>query len=118
MLIIDKTITNTLYLTLSELQTAPTAEYQFVFTNRATKDVLTKVLENISDKDNYQKFEIDGSEFDDYNTGLWSYEVKAYVNNAPVGDILENGFADVRNGSTFNPVGYNEQNNQFRTYNG
>jgi hypothetical protein len=118
MLIIDKTITNTLYLTLSELEAAPSVYYQFTITNRATKETASFIWENTSDVSYWQYFEVDGSDLEDYNTGLYSYEVKAVEDGDPVGDVLEYGYLDLRNGATFNPAGYSEQNNLFKVYNG
>jgi hypothetical protein len=118
MLIIDKTITNSLYLTLSELEAAPSDYYQFTITNRATKESASFIWENTSDVSYWQYFEVDGSELEDYNTGLYSYEVRAAVNNLPVGDVLENGYLDLRSGTVFNPAGYSDQNNTFKVYNG
>lgn len=118
MLIIDKTITNELYLTLSELQAAPSDFYQFTITNRATKETASFTWENTSDVTYWQYFEVDGSELDDYNTGLYSYEVKAVEDGDPVGDVLEYGYLELRNGSAFSPTGYTEQNNLFKVYNG
>ena len=111
--------TNTLFLTLSEMQTQPSIYYYFLFTNRATKAQKVLYLENTSTKDNYQKFEVDGSEFDDYDTGLWNYEAKASnANHDIIGDVLESGYMNLRSGTTFEPSGYNEQVNTYHTYNG
>lgn len=118
MLIIDKNTTNTLYLTLSELQAAPSDFYQFTITNRATKETASFTWENISDVSYWQKFDVDGQDLDTYNTGLYSYEVKAVENGNPVGDVLESGYLDLRDGAAFSPSGYSSQNNLFKVYNG
>jgi hypothetical protein len=119
MLNIIKDQTNTLYLTLSELENQPSEYYYFLFTNRATKSTKTLFLENISTKDNFQKFEVDGSEFDGLDTGLWSYEVNASnVDEDILGEVLESGFMSLKNSTTFQPESYNEQNNTYHTYNG
>lgn len=111
-------ISNIFFCTLSELQEAPSAEYRFIFTNRATKEVITVDAEDLSAKTNYQKFDIDGAEFDGTNAGLWSYSVIALDSGNPVGNILESGFMNLIKDTIFNPTGYSEQNNQFKAYNG
>ena len=118
MIIIDKNTTNNIYLTLSELQAAPSDYYQVTITNRATKETAAFTWENTSDVSYWQSFVIDGSDYADYNTGLYSYEVKAMDDGDPVGDVLESGYLDLRSGTAFTPGGYTEQNNTFKVYNG
>mgnify|MGYP006266408859 CR=1 FL=1 len=117
---IDNPITNDVYLTLSEHQTSVSVYYHFTFIHRVTRDEVTLIAENISDKDNYQKFEIDSSEFDDVNLGFYTYEVRAAnaQGTQAVGDILESGFMVLKSDEVFEPLKYSEQSNNFKTYNG
>lgn len=117
---IDNPITNTMYLTLSEYQTAPTTWYYFKFTHRVTRDLVTIYLQNISTKSNFQKFEIESDEFNDVDKGYFTYEVKAANNTgtAVVGDVLESGYMFLKDSTAFAPTKYNEQSNNFKTYNG
>ena len=115
---IDSPIVNTIYLTLSDKQQQPSTDYWFRFTNRLTNDIITEVIENISDKTNYQKFEISSDLFGTYDSGYWTYEIKAAENNLPIGDLLEIGYLYLQEDVEFDPVKYSEQSNNFKTYNG
>jgi len=113
-------VTNTIYLTLSEHQAAPSLWYYFKFTNRVTQDSVSIYLQNISTKTNFQKFEVDSDEFDDVDTGYFTYEVKAAnsTGTAQVGGVIESGYMFLKDVTQFAPEKYNEQSNQFKTYNG
>jgi hypothetical protein len=119
MIKLQRNNTETIYLTLSEYQTAPTDYYFFKFTNRLTNDEVLLTLENISENVYYQKFEIDVSEFDNKDSGFYTYEVwESNVNEEQIGDRLESGFMILYESSIFTPEGYSEQSNSFKTYNG
>lgn len=109
-----------MYLTLSEHQQSVSNYYHFTFIHRVTQDEVMVFLENISDKDNYQKFEISSSEFDAVNLGFYKYEARAANSqgNQIVGDILESGFMVLKSSTAFEPIKYSEQSNNFKTYNG
>jgi hypothetical protein len=113
-------ITNNIYLTLSEKQVSPTTWYYFIFVHRVTKESVSIYLQNISTKDNFQKFEIGSDEFGTFDAGYYTYSVKAANNNgtAQVGDVLETGYMLLKDVASAGPVRYNEQSNQFKTYNG
>jgi len=113
-------ITNVIFLTLYEMQTSKTAWYHFKFTNRITNDVVQFFKQDISTKLNYQKFEIGSDLFDDVDTGYFTYEVKGAnsTGTAAVGGVIEVGYMNLLNDTTFEPVNYTEQSNQFKTYNG
>lgn len=117
---IDTPITNSFVLRLSEYQEAPTAWYHFTFIHRVTQDEVDVYLENISTKSNFQKFEIDSDEFDDVDTGYFTYEARAAnsTGTAIVGGILETGYMVLKDSEAFEPTKYDEQSNQFKTYNG
>jgi hypothetical protein len=111
-------ITNTIYLTLADNQVEPSDEYWFKFTNRLTNDSIIAVIENISTKVNYQKFEIESDLFGTYDSGYWSYEVKASDNGNPIGNLLEVGYLYLTDDEAFDPIKYSDQSNNFKTYNG
>ena len=113
-------ITNTFVLTLSEHQAAPTTWYHFTFIHRVTQDEVDVYLENISTKTNFQKFQIDSDEFDQVDTGYYTYEARAAnsTGTAIVGGILQTGYMVLNDSATFAPTKYDEQSNQFKTYNG
>jgi len=113
-------ITNTIYLTLSDKQTAPSDWYWFQFTNRLTNDVIVSYFENISTTSSYQKFEFDSDIFTTLDSGYWTYEVKESNanHNAPVGNLLEIGYLYLQDDEVFEPIKYSEQSNNFKTYNG
>jgi hypothetical protein len=93
--------------------------YRFTFTNRATKDEVVLDMADISTKINYSKFTFNGNVFSDYNTGLWSYEVVAINDDGDViSGVLESGFMNLIENTIFTPTGYDQQNNQFKVYNG
>jgi hypothetical protein len=119
MIKLRRTYTETIYLTLSEYQNAPSTYYFFKFTNRLTGQEVLLTLEDISTNEYYQKFEIDVSEFDNKDSGFYTYEVwQSNVNEEIIGDRLESGYAVLYNSTTFTPDGYSEQLNTFKTYNG
>ena len=119
MIILTRGNTEVVYLTLSEYQVTPSAYYLINFTNRLTQDEVELVVENISDNDNIQKVEIDVNEFEGKDSGFYTYQVWASnVGGDKIGSMLENGYMDLRNSSTFNPTGYSEQSNNFKAYNG
>jgi len=117
---INAPITNTFVLTLSEHQAAATAYYHFTFIHRVTQDEVDVYLENISTKSNFQKFQLDSDEFDDVDLGYYTYEARAAnsTGTAIVGGILETGYMVLKDSETFAPTKYDEQSNQFKTYNG
>lgn len=94
--------------------------YQITFTNRVTSDSVTVFLEDISTTKRYQKLNIDtDSELGDYDTGFWKYEIKGSEDGEVADDaILESGFMYLYPENAFSPTKYNEQSNQFLTYNG
>jgi len=119
MIVIKKNITQNIYLTLSENQETPSEWYYFNFVNRATNEVIEKYYENISIEDNYQKFEIDGAEFESNNSGFFTYQIWASNEEEEIlGDLLEHGYMELENTTAFEPVKYSDQNNLFKTYNG
>ena len=119
MIVLTKNETNTFYLTLSENEAASSGFYYFILTNRATKKVIEDFYENTSNKENYQKFEVEGSNFNDENSGFYTYEVYASNDEGEkLGEVLEAGYLMLQEENVFSPTNYTEQNNLFKTYNG
>ena len=119
MIVITKNETNEFYLTLSENEAAASGFYYFIFTNRATKKVIEQFYENTSNKTNYQKFEIDGEDYNDEDSGFYTYEVYASNDEGEkLGEVLEAGYLNLQEQNVFSPTNYSEQNNLFKTYNG
>jgi hypothetical protein len=119
MIVITKNETAEICLTLSENQAASSGFYYFIFTNRATKNKVENYYENISTKENYQKFEIDGADYEDEDAGFYTYEVfESNDEGEKLGEVLELGYMLLNNEVVYSPENYTEQNNSFKTYNG
>jgi len=119
MIVIKKNITQNIYLTLSENQETASEIYYFNFVNRATNEVIQKWYDNISTENNYQMFSVDGTDFESNNSGFYTYQIWASNEEEEIlGSVLEHGYMELENGSTFEPVKYTDQNNLFKTYNG
>jgi len=54
------------------------------------------------------------------NEGFWTYEIKGAEDYdvVPTTDVLETGFMKLLPSENFTPEYYNEQTNNFKTYNG
>ena len=95
--------------------------FYFKFTNRLTQDVVQCWLVNLSLSKRYQQFEILVNDFfEGMNEGFWTYEIKGAEDYdvVPTTDILETGFMKLLPSENFTPEYYNEQTNNFKTYNG
>jgi hypothetical protein len=94
--------------------------YYFKFTNRITQSVVEEWYNDISSFKRYQKFDIDSVIFDNEDTGFWTYEIRGaqtvYV--VPTGPVLESGYMYLNPEDTYQPETYNDQSNEFLTYNG
>lgn len=113
----------TFYVSLkSNWQTTITNSYfLFRFTNRVTNDVVDFYQTNISTTDRYGKFSIVvNTTFLNQELGLWTYEIYGAVvgQTGPTTTLLENGYMNLKPATTFVPTKYNQQSNQFVTYNG
>lgn len=88
--------------------------YSFKFTNRITQSVVESDYNDLSILKRYQQFEIDADIFDNEDTGFWTYEIRGQ--NSSV--LLESGYMYLNPADTYEPTTYNEQSNEFLTYNG
>ena len=121
MLHITRTGTSDLFFTGTEQAVLTNPYFLFIFTNRATLDVVRYVGTNVSAyKSRYDKVVISGSLFDDYDAGLWGYEI--YEQAAATGtdttgkNKVEEGYMILTENDNFNPDQYSGQNNTFVTY--
>ena len=121
MINLKKGNTDTIIVTLKEKTPLVIVYFKFIFTNRITQEIVNVWLTNISTTDRYQKFSIvTNTYFANGNIGLWSYDVYgcASIGGTPNTPLLESGYMNLNPSSDFAPTSYNEQSNQFKTYNG
>ena len=126
-LIKNSAITNEIYVTPYELSGGIYYDFWIIkFTNRVTQNIVELFeFEDESDTLRYQKFSVDvypfnsSTYFENEDNGLWSYEVYGSNDGSTKdSDILESGFMYLKNNDNFIPTTYNEQSNEFLTYNG
>jgi hypothetical protein len=120
MIILTKENTTFVYCTPAENTNDVFSIYYFKFTNRITQSVVEFPTSNVSNFNRYQMFEFNGPEFDNEDTGFWTYEIRGFDDNLviPVGPVLESGYMYLNPADTYEPETYNEQSNEFLTYNG
>jgi hypothetical protein len=122
MLHIYKGTNNNLIFTGLELATLTNPYYLFIFTS-ATEENVIFVGTNISTDDRYQKVLVLNSVFINKESGTWRYRIREQAsptntNEALSGNIVEEGFMYLHDATAFQPVQYNQQDNEFKTYNG
>ena len=122
MIILTKGNIEQVYCTPLENADSVFSLFYFKFTNRITQSVVGIATSNISTFDRYQQFEIDTEDFENEDTGFWTYEIRQWDDNAeepsPIGPILESGYMYLNPANTYEPTKYDEQDNSFITYNG
>lgn len=99
--------------------------YIFLFSNRITSDTFEIALQDVSITKRYQQFSFDiypynsSTNLQDLDNGFWTYEIYG-SNDGIIKDslILETGYMLLKDEDIFAPTKYNEQSNQFVTYNG
>lgn len=118
--------TNTIYTTPYENADGVSWTYYiFLFTNRITSDTFEIALQDVSITKRYQQFSFDiypynsSTNLQDLDNGFWTYEIYG-SNDGIIKDslILETGYMLLKDEDEFAPTKYNEQSNQFVTYNG
>ena len=109
-----------IYCTPAENTNVVFSIYYFKFTNRITQSVVDEWYTDISTFVRYQKFNINANIFDNEDTGFWTYEIRGAqtINVIPTGPILESGYMYLNPADTYEPTTYNDQSNEFLTYNG
>jgi len=95
--------------------------FYFKFTSRLTQNIVECWLVNLSLSARYQQFEILVNDyFANEEDGFYTYEIKGAddYDVVPTGYVLESGYMNLHPASNFVPEYYNEQVNNFKTYNG
>lgn len=94
--------------------------YSFKFTNRITQSVVADDILNLSTTSRYQMFDFNATPFYNEDTGFWTYEIRGFdIGTAyPIGPVLESGYMYLNPADTYEPTTYNDQSNEFLTYNG
>lgn len=121
MINLTKGNTNTIIVTLKEKTPLVILYFKFIFTNRITQNVVNVWLTNTSTTNRYQKFSIVTNTYlANEDDGLYTYNVYgcASLGGTPNTPLLESGYMYLHPSVEFDPVKYNEQSNQFITYNG
>ena len=122
MLHIYKGRNNNLIFTGLELATLSNPYYLFIFTS-ANENIVKFVGTNISTDNRYQDVLCLEATFETKESGTWRYRIREQLsptntNEALSGNIVEEGFMYLHDATTFAPVEYNQQDNEFKTYNG
>lgn len=114
--------TEVVYFTGTENITLTAPYFLFIFTNRTTQDVVKVMATNTSTTGRYDKFSMAvNTYFPDATEGFWGYEIREKVNvddMTVAGTVVEQGYMYLRAATDFEPVAYDEQSNDFKTYNG
>ena len=121
MIILTKEQTTDIYVTPQENTDVVYSIYYIKFTNRITQAVVAEWFNNTSSFTRYQKFSVDSAGlFIDQDTGFWTYEIQGAtaLNVVPTTPVLESGYMYLNPEDAFQPTTYNEQSNEFLTYNG
>lgn len=120
MINITKGLTETIYFTGTEKATIDNPFFLFVFIHRVTLDVVKLMAINQSITGRYDKFAFTvNNYFNLKEQGFWSYSIyqKVLVTDLTVaGLIVEEGYMYLNPSTAFEPTKYEEQNNNFVTY--
>lgn len=112
--------TETIYFTGSEKATIDNPFFLFVFTHRITLDVVKLMATNQSITGRYDSFAFTVNNFFDLKEeGFWSYAIFQKVLSTDFtvsGLIVEEGYMYLNPSIKFEPTKYEEQNNNFVTY--
>jgi len=122
MINLTKGNTETIYFTGTENATLVAPYFLFIFTNRTTEDVVKVMATNTSTTARYDKFSmVVNTYFTDATEGFWDYEIRekaSVVDLTVAGTVVETGYMYLRPATAFEPVAYDETDNDFKTYNG
>ena len=120
MINLTKGLTETIYFTATEKATIDNPFFLFVFIHRVTLDVVKIMGTNDSITGRYDSFAITvNNYFDLKEQGFWEYTIYQKTSNTDFeinGLILEEGFMYLNPAIPFEPTKYEEQNNNFVTY--
>lgn len=113
--------TQTVYFTGREKATLSNPRFLFVFTHRASGEVVKVNVANTSTSDRYDQCSIVVDNlFTDKTAGLWTYIVreKADQSTTETGNVVETGYMFLKDATDFEPEQYTEQSNDFTIYAG
>jgi hypothetical protein len=120
MINLTKGLSETIYFTGTEKATIANPFFLFVFIHRVTLDVVKLMATNQSITGRYDKFAFTVNNFFDLKEeGFYSYKIyqKVLVTDFTVaGVVVEEGFMYLNPATAFEPTKYEEQNNNFVTY--
>lgn len=122
MLHIYKGQNNNLIFTGLELATLENPYYLFIFTS-ANENSVKFVGTNLSTDNRYQDVLVLQATFNTQESGTWRYRIREQASSSNIdealsGNIVEEGYMYLHDATTFEPVTYNDQDNEFKTYNG
>jgi hypothetical protein len=104
-----------------EKATLSNPRFLFVFTHRASGEVVKVNVANTSTSDRYDQCSIVVNNlFTDKTAGLWTYIVreKADQSTTETGNVVETGYMFLKDATDFEPEQYTEQSNDFTIYAG
>lgn len=122
MIQLQKGNTETIYFTGTEKTTLTNPYFLFIFTNSVTNVEVKFVLTNTSTSTRYDKGTVTvNTYFANEDSGLWYYRVREQASSSNTdedlsGAIVEEGYMNLIEATIFEPVVYNEQDNEFKTY--
>jgi hypothetical protein len=123
MLHITKGVEAQVIFTGYELATLTDPNYLFIFTSATEEEIKFVPILFFIETNRYQKALILDTQFADAEAGTWRYRIREQVSStntdeALSGNIVEEGFMYLDESTTFAPIEYNEQDNEFKTYDG
>lgn len=120
MINLTKGLTQTIYFTGTERSTISHPYFLFVFIHRVTGDVVKLMATNQSITGRYDSFAFTvNNYFDLKEEGFWSYTIHQKVSSTDLtvsGLVVEEGYMYLNPATPFEPTKYEEQNNNFVTY--
>ena len=122
MIHLTKGETQNIIFTASEKATLTNPYFLFICTHGTTNEVVKFVVTNISTTGRYDKATIETNDyFSASDTGLWGYVIRQQASSSNTdeslsGAIVEEGYLNLSPATDFEPTVYDEQDNEFKTY--
>jgi len=114
--------TEVIYFTGTEKATLTAPYFLFVFTHRTTGEIVKVMATNVSTTERYDKFSlVVNTYFSSSTDGFWLYSIREKASSSDMtvsGTEVETGYMYLRSATDFAPTEYDEQSNDFKTYNG
>lgn len=123
MIVIQKNTTKNIYFTGTEKCTIINPFFLFVFTHRVTQEVIKFVITNESSTTRYDVYELVVNDYlENSESGFYTYQIYEQDNDTNLNidglHLVESGYMYLNDETTFEPIKYSEQSNEFITYNG